>query len=137
MQNLYPASWLYLTSHCYVRSMFVKHNFVDVVVQLLFTVYYYHYYLLFLSIYFIIIIIIFNWYKLDCNFFTELCKIFPIPSKVLIIIIVYSLFQSSQFILSPFYPFPKCFFNILYSPVIVLFNADFLIRIVLVQIYTS
>ena len=25
MQNLYPASWLYLTGHCYVRSMFVKH----------------------------------------------------------------------------------------------------------------
>ena len=34
MQNLYPASWLYLTGHCYVRSMFVKHHFVAVVVCL-------------------------------------------------------------------------------------------------------
>ena len=34
MQNLYPASWLYLTGHCYVRSMFIKHHFVAVVVCL-------------------------------------------------------------------------------------------------------
>ena len=34
MQNLYPASWFYLTGHCYVRSMFVKHHSVDVVVCL-------------------------------------------------------------------------------------------------------
>ena len=48
MQNLYPASWLYLTGHCYVRSMFVKHHFVAVVVCLfvvaVFYYYYYHYY---------------------------------------------------------------------------------------------
>ena len=72
MQNLYPASWLYLTGHCYVRSMFVKHHFVAVVVCLfVVAVYYYYYYLLLLLfIYFIIIIsIIFNWYKLDCKFF--------------------------------------------------------------------
>ena len=36
MQNLYPESWLYLTGHCYVRSMFVKHHFVAVVVCLFF-----------------------------------------------------------------------------------------------------
>ena len=30
MQNLYPASWLYLTDHCYVRSIFDKRHFVAV-----------------------------------------------------------------------------------------------------------
>ena len=79
MQNLYPESWLYLIGHCYVRSMFVKHHFVAVVVCLLVVaVYYYYYYLLLLLLLFIyfIIIIIFNWYKLDGNFFAELCKFF-------------------------------------------------------------
>ena len=63
MQNLYPASWLYLTGHCYVRSMFVKHHFVSLVVCLFAVAvvvvvavfYYYHYYyylLLLLFIYF-------------------------------------------------------------------------------------
>ena len=28
MQNIYPASWLHLTGHCYVRSKFVQHHFV-------------------------------------------------------------------------------------------------------------
>ena len=27
MQNIYSASSFYLTGHCYVRSMFVKHHF--------------------------------------------------------------------------------------------------------------
>ena len=84
MQNLYPESWLYLIGHCYVRSMFVKHRFVAVVVCLfvvaVYYYYHYHYYyyllLLLLFIYFIIIIVIFNWYKLDCKFFAELCKFF-------------------------------------------------------------
>ena len=68
---------------CYVRSMFVKHHFVAVVVCLfvvgVFYYYYYHHYyyllLLLLFIYFIILII-FNWYKLDCKFFAELRKFF-------------------------------------------------------------
>ena len=47
MQNLYPENWLYLTGHCYVRSMFVKHHFVAVVVCL------------FVAAVFIIIIIIY------------------------------------------------------------------------------
>ena len=86
MQNLYPESWLYLTGHCYVRSMFAKHHFVAVVVCLFVAAVYYYYYsyycyyyyyllLLLLLIYFIIIII-FNWYKLDCKFLAELCRFF-------------------------------------------------------------
>ena len=87
MQNLYTESWLYLTGHCYVRSMFVKHHFVAVVVCLfvvaVFYCYYYYYYYLLLLLLFIyfIIIIIFNWYKLDCKFFAELCKFFQFPVK--------------------------------------------------------
>ena len=79
MQNLYPESWLYLTGHCYIRSMFVKDHYVAVVVCLFVAaVFYYYYHLLsfLLFIYFIIIIIIFNWYKLDCKFLAELCKFF-------------------------------------------------------------
>ena len=85
MQNLYPASWLYLTGHCYVRSMCVKHHFVSLVVCLFVaaTFYYYHhhyyfYYLLLLLFIYFFIIIIFNWYKLelDCKLFVELCKFF-------------------------------------------------------------
>ena len=49
MQKLYPESWLYLTGHCYVRSMSVKHHFVAIFVCLL---------LLFIIIIIIIIIII-------------------------------------------------------------------------------
>ena len=56
MQNLYPASSLYLTGHCYVRSMFVKHNFVAAVVCLfvvavfiiIIIIYYYYCYYLFM-----------------------------------------------------------------------------------------
>ena len=51
MQNLYPESWLYLTGHCYVRSMFAKHHFVAVFVCL-FVV----------TVFFIIIIIIYLFY---------------------------------------------------------------------------
>ena len=79
MQNLYPESWLYLNGHCYVRSMFAKHHFVAIVVCLfVFAVLYYYYYYLLLLLLFIyfIIIIVFNWYKLDCKFFAELCKFF-------------------------------------------------------------
>ena len=84
MQNLYTESWVYLTGPCYVKSMFVKHHFVAVVVCLFVvgvssSYYYYHYYyyllLLLLFIYFIILVI-FNWYKLDCKFFAELCNFF-------------------------------------------------------------
>ena len=87
MQNIYPPSWFYLTGHCYVRSMFAKHHFfktffvvvavvvclfvVAVVVVAVFLFYYYYF---------------FNLYKLDCNFFIELCKFFPISNKVLIMI---------------------------------------------------
>ena len=86
MENLYPASWLYLNGHCYVRSMFVKHHFVAIVVCLfvfaVFYYYYYYYYLLLLLLLFIyFIIIIFNWYKLDCKFFAELCKFFQFQIK--------------------------------------------------------
>ena len=83
IQNLYPESWLYLTGHCYVRSMFVKHHFVAVVVCLFVVAVFYYYYLLLLLLLFIhfiiiiiIIIIIINWYKLDCKFFAGLCKFF-------------------------------------------------------------
>ena len=58
--------------------MFFKHHFVDVVVQLLFTVYYY--YFLFVFIYFIVIII-FNYFKLDCNLLAELYKSFQFQIK--------------------------------------------------------
>ena len=65
MQTLYPASWLYLTDHCCVRSMFVKQHFVAVLVCLFVVTvvvvavfYYYYYYLLLLFIYVIIIFLI-------------------------------------------------------------------------------
>ena len=76
MQNLYPESWLYLTGHCYVRSMFVKHHFVAVFVCLFVVAVYYYYYLLLLLFIYFIIMIIFNCHKLDCKFFAELCKFF-------------------------------------------------------------
>ena len=72
MQNLYPESWLYLTGHCYVRSMFAKHHFVAVFVCLFVVTVFF---IIIIIIYFIIIVI-FNWYKLDCKFFAELCKFF-------------------------------------------------------------
>ena len=87
MENLYPASWLYLNGHCYVRSMFVKHYFVSLVVCLfvitvvVVAVYYYYYLLLLLLFIYFFIIIIFNWYKLDCKFFAELCKFFQFQIK--------------------------------------------------------
>ena len=85
MENLYPVSWLYVTGHCYVRSMFVKHHFVSLVVCLfvvaVFCYYYYYYYSLLLLFIYFIIIIIFNWYKLDCKFFAELCKFFQFQIK--------------------------------------------------------
>ena len=82
MQNLYPASWLYLTGHCYDRSMFVKHHFVAVVVclfvvavavvaVLLYYYYYYYYYYLLLLFLFIT----------DGKFFAELCKFFQFQIK--------------------------------------------------------
>ena len=79
MQNLYPESWLYLTGHCYIRSMFVKHHFVAIVVCLFFCLLLLlllSLLLLLLLLLFIYFIIIFIWYKLDCNFFAELCKLF-------------------------------------------------------------
>ena len=87
IQNLYPESWLNLTGHCYVRSMFVKHHFVAVVfclfgIAVFYYYYYYYYYLLLLLLFiYFIIIIIFNWYKLDCKFFAELCKFFQFQIK--------------------------------------------------------
>ena len=51
MQNMCPASWFYLTGHCYVRSMFVKHiclkKFVVVAVVCLL----------------VLAVVFFNWYK--------------------------------------------------------------------------
>ena len=55
--------------------MFVKHHFVAVVFCLFVVAVFCYYYLLLLLL-FIIIIIIINWYKLDCKFFAELCKLF-------------------------------------------------------------
>ena len=52
MQNLYPESWLYLSGHCYVRSMLIEHHFVAVFVCL------------FVFAVFIIIIIIYYCYYL-------------------------------------------------------------------------
>ena len=65
MQNIYPASWLYLTGHCYVRSIFAKHHFVPLVVCLFFDAvfYCYHYYYIVIIIIIIIIIIIYLFYK--------------------------------------------------------------------------
>ena len=85
MQHLYPASWLYLTDHCCIRSMFVKHHFVAIVVCLFIVAVFYYYYIIIIiiiiAIIYYIIIIIFNWYKLDCKFFAELCKFFQFPVK--------------------------------------------------------
>ena len=84
MQNLYPASSLYLTGHCYVRSMFVKHNFVSRVVCLfVVAVYYYYYYYYYYCHYLSILLLLsfFNWYKLDWKFFAELCKFFQFQIK--------------------------------------------------------
>ena len=71
MQNLYPASWLYLTGHCHVRSMFVKHHFVSLVVCLfvvaVFYYYHYYYYLLLLLFICFIIIIIICFFLIDIN----------------------------------------------------------------------
>ena len=77
MQNLYPESWLYLTGHCYVRSMFVKHHFVAVVVCLL---------LLFLLLLLLLFLIGINQ---TVNFLQSYVNFFPISNKVLIIIILY------------------------------------------------
>ena len=88
-QNIYPESWFYLTGHCYVRSVFVKHHFfifffvIVAVVVCLFVVaavvvaavYYYYYY------YYYLFYCFFNWYKLDCKFFAELCKFFKFQIK--------------------------------------------------------
>ena len=59
MQNIYPASWFYLTWRCYVRSMFVKHLFVVAVVVCLFC----------FCFLFFLFVCSFNWYKLDCKLF--------------------------------------------------------------------
>ena len=72
MQNLYPASWLYLTGHCYVRSIFVKHNFVAVVVCLL---------LLLFFIIIIIIIITIIYYCYDLFFLLLLSLLFLIGTN--------------------------------------------------------
>ena len=66
MQNLYPENWLYLTGHCYVRSMFVKHHFVAVVVCL------------FVAAVFIIIIIIIIIYYCSYLFILSLLLLFLI-----------------------------------------------------------
>ena len=75
MQNLYPVSWLYLTGHCYVRSIFVKHNFVAVVVCLLL--------LLFFIIIIVIIIIIITiiYYCYDLFFLLLLSSLFLIGTN--------------------------------------------------------
>ena len=83
MQNIYPASWFYLTK-IVVRLVFVKHHFseffvVVAVVVCLFVV-------AIVVVAFSLLLLFFNWYKLDCKFFAELWKFFPISNKVLIII---------------------------------------------------
>ena len=54
MQNLYLASWLYLTGHCYARSMFDKHHFVAVVVCLFVAAVIYYWCYLFILLLFLI-----------------------------------------------------------------------------------
>ena len=86
MQNLYPESWLYLTGHCYVRSMFVKHHFVAVVVCLLllfFIIIIYCYYLFILLLLLLLIGI-----NQTVNFLQSYVNFFPISIEVLIIIII-------------------------------------------------
>ena len=92
MQNLYPASWLYLTGHCYLKSMFVKHHFFAVVVYVFvvavfyyyyFCYYYFYCYHLLLLLFVDFIIIVFDWHKLDCKFFAELCKFSQFQIKCL------------------------------------------------------
>ena len=83
MQNLYPESWLYLTGHCYVRSMFVKHHFVAVVVCLLllfFIIIIYCYYL------FILLLLLLIGINQTVNFLQSYVNFFPISIEVLIII---------------------------------------------------
>ena len=102
MQNIYPASWLHLTGHCYVRSKFVQHHLaslfvclfvVAVVVVTVFLIIIIVIIIVIIIIIIIIIIIYFcynlfillllflNWYKLDCKSFAELCKFFLIQIK--------------------------------------------------------
>ena len=88
MQNLYPESWLYLTGHCYVRSMFVKHHFVAVVVCLLllfFIIIIYCYYLFILLLLLLLLLIGINQ---TVNFLQSYVNFFPISIEVLIIIIM-------------------------------------------------
>ena len=61
MQNLYPESWLYLTGHCNVRSMFVKHHFVAVFVCL-FVVAVYYYYCCYYYYYLLLLFIFYYYY---------------------------------------------------------------------------
>ena len=87
MQNLYPESWLYLTGHCYVRSMFVKHHFVAVVVCLLllfFIIIIIYCYYLFILLLLLLLIGI----NQTVNFLQSYVNFFPISIEVLIIIIM-------------------------------------------------
>ena len=89
MQNIYPASWFYLTGYRYVRSMPVKHHLKKIVVVAVvvclfvccccccFTVFF----ILSLSLY------CFDWYKLYCKYFAELCKVSSISDKVLFLFV--------------------------------------------------
>ena len=84
MQNLYPESWLYLTGHCYVRSMFVKHHFVAVVVCLLllfFIIIIYCYYLFIL----LLLLLLLIGMNQTVNFLQSYVNFFPISIEVLII----------------------------------------------------
>ena len=91
MQNLYPESWLYLTGHCYVRSMFVKHHFVAVVVCLFVVAvfyYYYYYYCYYLFILLLLLLLLLLLFLISLNqtvnFLQSYLNFFPISNKVLI-----------------------------------------------------
>ena len=65
MENIYPASWFYLTRHCYGKSMFVKHNFAAVAVCLfVVAVVVVTVFLLLLSLLFLLLLLLFS-----CFFF--------------------------------------------------------------------
>ena len=82
MGNIYPASWFYLSGHCYVRSMFVKRQFLNfflaavvAVVVGLFA------FVVVIVIYLLLLLLFFNWYQLDCNFLQSYVNFFQFQIK--------------------------------------------------------
>ena len=65
MENIYPASWFYLTGHCYGRSIFVKHNFAAVAVCLfVVAVVVVAIFSLLLLLLFLLLLLLFSWFFL-------------------------------------------------------------------------